>query len=129
VLIFTASGVLGFVLSNLAGVPWTIGASGAVFGLLGALVYYGRSRGGSFGLGVFRQYWQWALILFVLGFFMPGVNNLAHLGGFAGGYLAAMAVGYGERRPEQGLHRLAALGAIAVTALGFVLSLSSAFLR
>jgi rhomboid protease GluP len=127
ILIFTAAGVLGFVLSNLAGVPWTIGASGAVFGLLGALVHYGRSRGGAFGLGVFRQYWQWALILFVLGFLMPGVNNLGHLGGFVGGYLAALVLGYGERRPERGAHRLAALAAIGLTALAFALSLRSAF--
>src|SRR5262249_17778751 len=38
VVIFTVSGALGFVASNLLGVPFTIGASGAIFGLLGAMV-------------------------------------------------------------------------------------------
>jgi rhomboid protease GluP len=129
IVIFTASGALGFVLSNAVGVPWTIGASGAVFGLLGALVSYGRSRGGTFGAGVVRQYWQWALILFVLGFLMPGVNNLGHLGGFIGGYLTARVVGYGERGSERGAHRLAALAAIGVTALAFALSIWTALAR
>ena len=127
VVIFTAAGVAGFVVSNLAGVPFTIGASGAIFGLLGAMVYYGRSRGGVFGLAVLRQYGQWALVIFAMGFFLAGVNNLAHAGGFAGGYLAALLVGYGDRRPESGVHRLAALGLIALTVLGFVLALWTTF--
>ena len=38
------------------------------------------------------QAWSWALSLFVFGLIMPGggVDNFAHAGGFAGGYLAAM---------------------------------------
>jgi membrane associated rhomboid family serine protease len=127
VVIFTAAGVAGFVVSNLAGVPFTIGASGAIFGLLGAMVYYGRSRGGVFGLAVLRQYGQWALVIFAMGFFLAGVNNLAHAGGFAGGYLAALWVGYGDRRPETGVHRLAALALIALTVLGFALALWTTF--
>src|SRR5438105_4868995 len=53
----------------------------ACIGLLGAIVAFGRKRGGVFGQMVLRQYGQWALVLFVLGFFMPGVNNWAHAGG------------------------------------------------
>lgn len=127
VLVFTAGGVVGFILSNAAGVPSTIGASGAVFGLLGAMVRYGRSRGGVFGMAVFRQYWQWSLVLFVMGFLMPGVNNLAHAGGFFGGYLAALVVGHGGETREGGLHRLAAMATLAVTALSFGLALWTAF--
>jgi len=127
--IFISAGVAGFVVSNASGVLFTIGASGAVFGLLGALVRYGRSRGGAFGLAVFRQYGQWALVIFVLGFLMPGVNNLAHAGGFVGGYLAAVVVGQGEERAESALHRLAALVLVALTVLGFVLALWTTFIR
>ena len=129
VVIFTVSGALGFVVSNLWGIPFTIGASGAVFGLLGAMVRYGRSRGGAFGLAVFRQYGQWALVVFVMGFLMPGVNNLGHAGGFVGGYLAALVAGHGERGAESGLHRLAALTLVALTVLGFALALWSTFIR
>jgi len=122
VAIFTIAGVAGFVVSNVAGVAWTVGASGAVFGLLGAMVRYGQSRGGVFGLAVFRQYGQWALVLFIMGFLMPSVNNLAHAGGFAGGYLAALLLGHDERHPEPLLHKALAALAIAVTVLGFALS-------
>jgi rhomboid protease GluP len=129
VAIFTVAGVLGFVVTVLVGVPFSVGASGAVFGLLGALVFYGRHRGGWFGVAVFRQYGQWALVLFILGFLMPGVNNLAHAGGFAGGYVAAQLLGYGERAPERGGHQLAAVAAIALTALSFALTIWSALAR
>jgi len=129
VVIFTVGGAMGFIVSNLAGVPFTIGASGAIFGLLGAMVQYGRSRGGTFGVAVFRQYGQWALVIFVLGFLMPGVNNLAHAGGFAGGYLGALLAGHGERNPERSLHRLAALALLALTGVGFALALWTTFVR
>ena len=122
IVIFTVAGALGFVVSNLSGVSFTIGASGAVFGLLGAMVRYGRSRGGAFGLAVFRQYGQWALVLFVFGFIMPGVNNFAHAGGFVGGYIAAFLAGRDDRRAEGVLDLLAALAVMAVTLLGFALA-------
>ena len=129
VVIFTVSGVAGFVLSNVASGEWTIGASGAVFGLLGAMVAYGRSRGGTFGTAVFRQYGQWAALMFIFGFFMGRVNNWGHAGGFVGGYLAALAVGHGERRTERGLDRVAALATIGLTVVAFALALWNGFLR
>lgn len=125
-LIFTASGVAGFLVSNWVGGGLTIGASGAIFGLLGAMVAYGRSRGGVFGMAVFRQYWQWSLILFVMGFLMPGVNNLAHAGGFLGGYLAGALMGHGEQRAEGTGLRVAAFVSVAVTVLAFALAIRTA---
>jgi rhomboid protease GluP len=125
--IFTAGGVLGFVVSDLAGVSFSIGASGAIFGLLGALVSYGRSRGGTFGVAIMRQYWHWALILFVLGFLLPGVNNLAHAGGFAGGFLTGAALGSRERRPERTLDSLLGGAALVLTIVSFGLALWTAF--
>jgi membrane associated rhomboid family serine protease len=127
IVIFTAAGVLGFVLSNMVGVAWTIGASGAIFGLLGAMVAYGRSRGGAFGVAVFRQYGQWALLIFILGFFMSGVNNWGHLGGFVGGYLAALALGPLDRGAERGVDRVGALCAMAVTVVAFLLAFWTGF--
>jgi rhomboid protease GluP len=129
VVIFTVAGVAGFVLSNVMGVAWTVGASGAVFGLLGAMVAYCRTRGGTFGLAVLRQYGQWAVLMFILGFFMAGVNNWGHAGGFVGGYLAALAVGHGEGRTERGLDRVAALAAVGLTLVAFALALWNGFLR
>ncbi|MCI0546544.1 MAG: rhomboid family intramembrane serine protease [Candidatus Rokubacteria bacterium] len=127
--IFTAAGVLGFLVSDLAGVAFTIGASGAVFGLLGAMVRYGQSRGGTFGVAVLRQYGQWALVLFVLAFLMPGVNNWAHGGGFAGGFLAAWALRHREQRPDLPFDGLLATAVLALTLLCFALALYTALSR
>lgn len=120
-LIFTVSGVLGFILSNTMGIMITIGASGSIFGLLGALVFYGRSRGGHFGTAIYRQVGSWAIVLFLLGFMMPAVNNFAHAGGFIGGYLSAMILGYSEMKRENATHVLLALIALALTVVAFLL--------
>ena len=128
VLIYLVGGAAGFVLSSVAGeylgflptflrgARFTIGASAAIFGLLGALVFYGRRIGGS-GLG--QQAWTWALVLFAFGFIMPGVDNFAHLGGFLGGY--GMAMWLDPRKPEKMDHTIAAV-------IGLILSLAAVIL-
>jgi rhomboid protease GluP len=120
--IFTVSGVAGFVVSNLVGVPFTVGASGSIFGLLGALVAYGHRRGGVFGSLILRQYGPQALILFVFGFFMSGVNNFAHGGGFAGGFVSGLLFSLAERRAETALDRALAAAQIGLTVLAFGLA-------
>jgi len=121
-IIFTIAGIIGFIASYLFGIAFTIGASGAIFGLFGALVFYGRHRGGHFGRQIFRQTMQWVVIIIFLGFMMPMVDNTAHIGGFAGGYLIAMLIGYQEKSPEKLLHRKIALGLVIVTGLAFLAS-------
>jgi rhomboid protease GluP len=125
VVIFTVAGAAGFVASNLLGHAFTIGASGSIFGLLGAMVAFGQKRGGTFGTMVLRQYGQWALLLFVLGFLMPGVNNIAHAGGFVGGFVAGLVLALAERRAETGFDQLMAAACIGATLLGFGLAVWS----
>jgi rhomboid protease GluP len=125
VVVFTIAGAAGFLASNLLVYDFTIGASGSIFGLLGALVAFGQKRGGAFGSMVLRQYGQWAIVLFVLGFLMPGVNNVAHAGGFVGGFLAGLALALAEHRSESGFDQLLAVAAIATTVVGFGLALWS----
>lgn len=119
--IYTLGGVCGYVISYLAGVPLTIGASAAVCGLIGALLYFGRSRGGAYGAAVYREVSGWVISLFIFGLLMPGINNWGHGGGIIGGVVVGMLLGYGERRPETAAHRfLALLCAIAtVVVLGW----------
>ena len=128
VVIFTASGVVCFLLSSFMGTPFTVGASGAIFGLLAAMVWYGRRRGGFFGSAVLRQYGAWAIVLFVLGLVSgTGVNNWGHAGGLIGGFLAAFMLGPTHERPEQGGDRVLAGATLALTGLAFVLQLWTVF--
>ncbi len=104
--IYTLGGIGGFLLSYLAGVPFTIGASAAVCALIGAALYYGKSRGGSYGQRVYQQIGGWAMSIFVFGLLVPGINNWAHGGGMAAGVLCGLLLGYQENRRELPGHRL-----------------------
>ena len=66
---------------------------------------------------------QWAIILGVFGFIMPGINNWAHGGGFAAGWVAAQLMSLDDDRQDSSWVLLASLGLIAVTLLGIGLSL------
>ncbi|MCU0622019.1 MAG: rhomboid family intramembrane serine protease [Gemmatimonadales bacterium] len=118
-IIFMLSGAIGFVVSNLASGAPTLGASGSIFGLLAALIVYGRKHGGQEITG---QLWQWAIIMFAMGFMMSGVNNWAHAGGFAGGWLTATAMRFEHEKRESALLQVLALALLALTAAGVVLS-------
>lgn len=108
VIIHVLSSVAGFgasVLANwLLGRPTlVVGASAAVFGLMGALLHYSR-RSGSSRLGSTVRGWILGGLAF--GFFMPGIDNWAHLGGLAGGWLVSYALD--PLLPERGNHVIAA---------------------
>ena len=100
VVLYVASGAAGFLLSYFAGIPFTIGASASLCGLIGAILYYGKSRGGFLGESVYRQATGWIVGLVLFGLLVPGINNWAHGGGLAAGVLVAFALGYGERNGE-----------------------------
>ncbi len=122
IVIYTLASVLGFTLSSVAGLflgsaPYTLGASAAIFGLLGALVYAGR-RG--IASQISRQARTYAVVLFVFGLVVDGIDNWAHAGGFAGGF--ATAAFLNPLLPER-LNHLAAAGiCLALTAGAIVLS-------
>lgn len=118
---FTASSIFGYLLPGipiLGGAGFTLGASAPIFGLLGALVRYGHRTGSS---SVRSQAWGYAVAMFVFGLIMPGVDNWAHAGGFAGGYLAATILDPVQR--EKPIHLVMALAALALTALSIAVSL------
>jgi rhomboid protease GluP len=128
VIIYTVSSVVGFTASSVMGlfpIPilgggyFTVGASAAIFGLLGALVYYGK-RGGSSLVG--SQAWSMALFMFIFGLIMPGVDNAAHAGGFAGGYLAGQLLD--PLKPERTDHMLMAIVCLGLSVLSVVVSVA-----
>lgn len=126
--IYTLGGMCGYVVSYLAGVPFTIGASAAVCGLIGALLYFGRSRGGAYGSAVYREVGGWVIGLFIFGLLMPGINNWGHGGGIVGGMAAGMLLGYGERRPESAAHRILAMLCALLTVAVLAWAVIDAFL-
>ena len=129
ILIYTIAGVVGFFASSMAGyylafmpgilrgADLTIGASASIFGLLGAMIYYGR-RSGSSMIG--DQAKRWAMFLFIFGFIFPGIDNWAHLGGFVGGYASALWLD--PMKPERMDHLLGALACLGLTALAIIAS-------
>jgi rhomboid protease GluP len=130
-IIYTVGGAAGFLLSSLAGhympdIPllgagqFTVGASAPIFGLLGALVHYGRRTGSSM---VHAEAMRYAVILFVFGFLMRGVDNYAHAGGFLGGWVASLCLDPMSR--ERVDHVIAGLGCILLTALAVAWSIVS----
>lgn len=137
IIIYTIAGIVGFFVSSVAGyylgnmpvsflrgAGITVGASAPIFGLFGALVHYGRRGGSSLVSG---QALQYAIVLFVLGLVMPvGVDNYAHAGGFAGGYLASMWLDPLQR--ERTDHFIGALLCLVATGLAIIASLVRFFL-
>jgi rhomboid protease GluP len=117
------AGVTGFLASSLAGMlaflprfiggaGFTVGASAPIFGLIGALLHYGR-RGGSSLVG--QQAKSLAITMLIFGFIMPGIDNWAHLGGLGGGWLAAKVLD--PMKPERGDHVLLAIAGLVLSAL------------
>jgi rhomboid protease GluP len=80
-------------------------------------MHYGRRTGSSM---VGDQAKSWAVMLFIFGFIMPGVDNWAHAGGFAGGYATAKFLD--PLRPERLDHLIAALLCLGATGIAIVFS-------
>ena len=73
------------------------GASGAIFGLLGALLYFGYHYRVYLGNAIKSQIIPIIIINLLFGFTMTGIDNAAHIGGLIGGVLASMALGVPEK--------------------------------
>lgn len=69
------------------------GASGAIFGLLGCILYFGYHYRIYLGNVIKSQIVPIIILNLLLGFMLSGVDNFAHIGGLVGGILATMAVG------------------------------------
>ena len=75
--------------------PLTVGASGAIFGLMAAVIVVARGRGVE---GVATQFGLFVVLNLLLTFSVPGISIGGHLGGLIGGAIAALLVIFVERR-------------------------------
>ena len=128
VIIYTAGSVVGFALSSFAGafIPpililqgstITVGASASIAGLIGAILAYGHQTGSTMARSYAGSY---IVGLVVIGFLPFGIDNYAHAGGFAGGYLAARLLN--PMKSERADHMMIAIACLAASLLSIVVS-------
>jgi len=137
VVIYVASSVTGFALSSLAAVfipridllifsfggsQFTVGASASIAGLIGAILYYGHRSGSGMARDYAKQY---IIMLIIMGFLLRGIDNYAHLGGVAGGYLTGRLLD--PLKPERVDHIVMALVCLGASILAVVVSFVTAF--
>ncbi len=126
--IYTLSGIAGFLLSYFGNVYLTIGASSGLCGLIGASLYFGRSRGGEWGQLVFKQTRGWVVSLVLIGFLLPNINNWSHAGGLFGGILFGWIFSYSDKRKENTRDVVLALFWAGVTLFLLARSVISGFI-
>lgn len=98
-LIYVLAGLWGSVASFLFSPNISAGASGAIFGLFGAFLYFGRREPQIFARGLGNGILAALLVNLAFGFVTPGIDNYAHVGGLLGGYLASSAIGLKGESP------------------------------
>lgn len=98
--IYLGSIITGTLLSSVVTNSLSLGASGAIFGLLGALAYFGYHYRLYFG-GVLRtQVLPVIMLNLFIGFMIPFIDNAGHIGGLLGGASLAMALGIGKKEDK-----------------------------
>lgn len=137
VIIYSVAIMIGFLLSSLVshffqwlpeffqGSNWAIGASGGVYGLLGALVAHAQITGNSRDKSEALTY---TIVGFLEGLILNAsnlgrVDNWGHIGGFIGGYLIGRMGGVGLSRLEGMRHLFLAIICLALTALSILVSI------
>ena len=91
--VYLLSGIAGSLLSICFSSYYSVGASGAIFGLLGSLLYFGYHYRVYLDSVVKSQIIPLIVLNLMIGFTVQGIDNAAHIGGLIGGILSTMAVG------------------------------------
>ncbi len=123
--IYVVSSIVGFLASAIFSPSLSVGASAAIFGLVGAMIAFGIHQRGAFGNYIKSAYISTAVISLVLTGFIGQIDNYAHLGGLAGGFAVAYVVGHPSLSvPRQERYwNIAGLAAAAGVLLCFVIQL------
>ncbi len=96
-IIYLGSAILGSLFSCLFTTSVSAGASGAIFGLFGALMYFGYYHRLVLGGFLQSQIVPLVILNLLLGFVIPGIDMSAHIGGLIGGFALSMAVGISNK--------------------------------
>jgi rhomboid protease GluP len=126
--LYIITGICGFALSVLFGVPFTIGASASICGLIGAIIYFGKSRGDRYGDIIYKEAIGWVVGLVVFGLLFSGINNWAHGGGILSGIGLAYLMGYKDNKQESAWIKLLAYAFILLTVFVLVWAVANSML-
>ncbi len=99
-IIYFASAIGGSLMSSILTKGLSVGASGALFGLLGALVYFGYYYRIYFGSVLTSQILPVIILNLAMGFLIPGIDNAGHIGGLISGLFIAMSLGIGKEEEK-----------------------------
>jgi len=91
--VYLISALCGSLMSIVFHETVSAGASGAIFGLLGSMLYFGYNYRVFLGNVLRSQIIPLIILNLVVGLFIPGVDVAAHVGGLLGGIIATQAVG------------------------------------
>ena len=109
--VYIGSGITGSLLSVVVHSSISAGASGAIFGLLGSLLYFGYHYRLYLGSVLKTQVIPVIVINLLIGFMIPGIDNFCHIGGLVGGYLLTMALGVpGKKKKSDRVNGLIVYG-------------------
>ena len=105
--LYVVSGIASFAVSAFAKglASFSIGASGAILGLIGLLIAITSRRGGMFMKELRSRLISWVVTIFAMGLLFSGLrtDNWAHFGGLAAGFLLGKL--FADRQPEAGSER------------------------
>jgi len=106
--LYLTSGVAGNLLSDWQGSGLSVGASGAILGLVGVMIAITTKRSGAAAQAERSRLISWVVTIFAMGFFLPIVNNWAHFGGLAAGFALGKLIP--DRQPQTAGERTRAYG-------------------
>jgi rhomboid protease GluP len=117
--IYVLTGIVGYIVSSVIGGHPSVGGSGALLGLIGVLLAFTMGRQ-AIGMKMLRgQLIRWLVYLLVWGLIFPGIDNYAHVGGLAAGFiLGKIMMDHAPSSPEErkSANLLGWATALAVTA-------------
>ena len=99
----------------------SVGASAAIMGLIGAMIALSVHHRSSLTTAIRGTYIRWVIYMLIIGLILPGIDNAAHVGGLAAGFVVAYFAGLPrlDGSPKEQGWRIASYVCIGLTALCF----------
>lgn len=100
-LIYLVSGIIGSMFSCIFNTSWSLGASGAIFGLMGALCYFGYYYRLYMGKALYSEIIPVIILNLSLSLIVSNIDFYAHIGGLIGGVFITMGLGIKNKTDKQ----------------------------